>query len=148
MRRHIILIVCSLALTSAPLYADTTIHKWVDSNGVTHFGSEPPKNTKSVEVEPRVYAPSTPAVAADKTTESKAEDKPKEPATEQPKEMLTISPEAIAAQCQNAQQRLQQLEANPRLMTRTADGQMQRVPEEERQKMMDDERARIKDNCQ
>jgi hypothetical protein len=148
MRHHMILLVCSLALVSAPVFADTTIHKWVDSNGVTHFGSEPPKNTKSVEVEPRVYAPSAPAQPAASADKNNAEDKPKEPAAEKPKEMLTISAEAIAAQCQNAQQRLQQLEASPRLMTRAADGQMQRVPEEERQKMMDDERARIKENCQ
>jgi hypothetical protein len=148
MRRHIILIVCSLALTSAPLYADTTIHKWVDSNGVTHFGSEPPKNIKSVEVEPRVYAPSTPAAPTEKASENKAEDKPKDPTAAKPKEMLTISAEQIAAQCKNAQQRLQQLEASPRLMTRTDDGQMQRVPEEERQKMMDEERKRVQENCE
>jgi len=148
MRHFLAAIACSIALTSAPLMADTTIHKWVDANGVTHFGAEPPKNIKSEEVKPRVYTPSTPAPAPEKASETKAADKPKDATTEKPKEMLTISPEQIAAQCKDAQSRLQQLEASPRLMTRAADGQMQRVPEEERQKMMDDERARIKDYCQ
>jgi len=143
MRHFLAAFACSIALASAPLLADTTIHKWVDANGVTHFGAEPPKNVKSEEVKPRVYAPSTPA-----PSETKAEDKPKDATTEKPKEMVTVSPEQIAAQCKDAQSRLQQLEASPRLMTRAADGQMQRVPEEERQKMMDSERARIKEFCE
>ena len=145
--RHIFAtLVCSIALASTPLMAETTIHKWVDANGVTHFGAQPPQNVKSVEVEPRVYAPSAPALA--NTSEAKPEDKPADAAADKPKEMVTISAEQIAAQCKDAQARLQQLEASPRLMTRTADGQMQRVPEEERQKMIDTERARVTEYCQ
>ena len=151
--RHILAsLVCSIALASSPLMADTAIHKWVDSKGVTHYGAEPPKNVKSEEIKPRVAAPS-PAPSA-----AKAEEKPKsaptenakEPAGEKPQqnEMVTISAEQIEAQCKNAQARLQQLEASPRIMTRTPDGQMQRVPEEERQKMMDVERTRIKEYCE
>jgi len=127
--------------------ADTTIHKWVDANGLTHFGAEPPKNVKSEEVKPRVYT-STPAATTSTDSDAKAEDKPKDAAAEKPKEMVTISAEQIAAQCNDAKQRLQQLESSPRLMTRTADGQMQRVPEEERQKMIDTERARVTEYCE
>ena len=145
MRHFLAAFACSIALASAPLLADTTIHKWVDANGVTHFGAEPPKNVKSEEVKPRVYAPSTSASAP---SEAKAEDNPKDATIEKPKEMVTVSPEKIAAQCKDAQSRLQQLEASPRLMTLAADGQMQRVPEEERQKMIDSERARVKEFCE
>jgi hypothetical protein len=147
--RHIIAaLACSIALASAPLMADTTIHKWVDANGVTHFGAEPPKNVKAEEVKPRIYSPSTPASTSEKAVETKVEDKPKDATTDKPKEMLTISAEQIAAQCKDAQSRLQQLESSPRLMTRTADGQMQRVPEEERQKMIEAERVRVKEYCE
>lgn len=145
MRHFITALACSIALASAPLLADTTIHKWVDANGVTHFGAEPPKNVKAEEVKPRVYAPSTPAPAP---SETQADDKPKDATTDKPKEMVTISAEQIAAQCKDAQSRLQQLESSPRLMTRTADGQMQRVPEEERQKMIEAERVRVKEYCE
>jgi len=148
MRHFLAVIACSIALASAPLMADTSIHKWVDANGVTHFGAEPPKNIKSEEIKPRVYTPSTPAPAPEKTSDTKAEDKPKDAATDKPKEMLTVSPEQIAAQCKDAQGRLQQLEASPRLMTRAADGAMQRVPEEERQKMIEAERVRVKEYCE
>lgn len=148
MRHFLAAFACSIALASAPLMADTTIHKWVDANGVTHFGAEPPKNVKAEEVKPRVYAPSTPAPTPEKAAAPKTEDKPKDATAEKPKEMLTTSPEQIAAQCKDAQSRLQQLESSPRLMTRAEDGQMQRVPEEERQKMMESERARIKEYCE
>ncbi len=150
MRYILASLVCTVAMTASPLMAEPTIHKWVDSNGVTHFDAQPPANVKSEEVQPRVYGPATPVQAAQKPaeTEAKVEDKPKETEAAKPQEVLTISAEQIAAQCKNAQQRLQQLEASPRLMTRTPDGQMQRIPEEERQKMMEEERARIKDYCQ
>ena len=138
-------LVLSIGLLSTPLMADTTIHKWVDANGVTHFGAQPPANVKSEEVQPRVYAP---AQNAPKPADTPKAEKPKDPPADKPKEMVTISAEQLAAQCKNAQDRLQQLESSPRLMTRTADGQMQRVPEEERQQMMETERARIKDYCQ
>ena len=147
--RHIFAtLVCSIALASTPLMAETTIHKWVDANGVTHFGAQPPQNVKSIEVEPRVYAPATSAPAQSTTSEVKPEAKPADAAADKPKEMLTISAEEIAKQCKDAQARLQQLEASPRLMTRTADGQMQRVPEEERQKMIETERTNVADYCQ
>jgi len=148
MRHFLAALACTIALASAPLLADTTIHKWVDANGVTHFGAEPPRNVKTEEVKPRVYAPSNPAPTAEKTNETKAGDKTKGATTEKPKEILTVSPEQIAAKCKDAQSRLQQLEASPRLMTRAADGAMQRVPEEERQKMMETERASIKEYCE
>lgn len=145
--RHIFAsVLCSFALAATPLMADTTIHKWVDANGVTHFGAQPPANVKSEEVQPRVYGPATTPAEAPKPA---AEAKPEAPAEEEkPKEMVTISAEQIVKQCNDAKQRLQQLESSPRLMTRAADGQMQRVPEEERQKMMDTERARIKEFCE
>ncbi len=148
MRHFLAAFACSIALASAPLMADTSIHKWVDANGVTHFGAEPPKNVKAEEVKPRVYSPSATTPTPEKAAEPKSEDKPKDATAEKPKEMLTISPEQIAAQCKDAQSRLQQLESSPRLMTRAADGAMQRVPEEERQKMIADERARAQEYCQ
>ncbi len=148
MRRILAPLVCSVALACSPLMADTNIYKWVDANGVTHFGAQPPANVKTEEVQPRVYAPAAPTQSAEKPSNAKSEPSAKEAATNKPKEMLTISAEQIAAQCNDAQKRLQQLESNPRLMTRTADGQMQRVPEEERQKMMETERARVKEYCE
>jgi len=148
MRHFLATLACSIALASAPLIADTAIHKWVDGNGVTHFGAEPPKNVKAEEIKPRVYSPSAPAPTPEKAAEPKTEAKPKDATAEKPKEMLTTSPEQIAAQCKDAQSRLQQLESSPRLMTRAADGAMQRVPEEERQKMMESERTRIKEYCE
>jgi len=148
MRHFIAALACSIALASAPLMADTTILKWVDANGVTHFGAEPPKNVKAEEVKPRVYAPNAPEPAQEKASMTSTDGKPKDTPAEKPKEMLTISAEQIAAQCKDAQSRLQQLESSPRLMTRAADGAMQRVPEEERQTMIADERARVQEYCE
>lgn len=56
--------------------------------------------------------------------------------------------EKMAEQCQNARQRLQQLEASPRILIKGADGEMQRASEEERQRMIEEERKRIQLYCE
>ncbi|MGB9578476.1 MAG: hypothetical protein ACPL3S_04325, partial [Halothiobacillaceae bacterium] len=71
-------------------------------------------------------------------------------ATEQtpPREVMTMPAEQMAEQCQKARQRLQQLESSPRILYRGADGEMIRAPEEERQRMIDEERKRIELYCE
>ncbi len=147
--RHLLAALFTCTLFAAPVMAESNIYKWVDANGVTHFGAQPPQNVKAEEVKPRVApanaAPSTAPQAAEAAKDEKPKDADK--TKDSNKQMVTISAEQIAEQCKNAQARLQQLESSPRLMTRGADGQMARVPEEERQKMISEERARVQDYC-
>ncbi|HET19113.1 MAG TPA: DUF4124 domain-containing protein [Chromatiales bacterium] len=141
--RHAISLALLLAALSAPSQA--AIYKWVDEKGVTHFTEQPPASGQGEKVQPRVYAPATPAApSAGKDTEAA------EPKVEQaaPKSVLTVPPEQMAEQCQQARQRLLQLESSPRILYRGEDGEMTRATEEERQRMMDEERKRIELYCE
>jgi hypothetical protein len=44
-------------LLLAPTGPRAQVYKWVDANGVTHYGSQPPPNNKSKEVQLREAAP-------------------------------------------------------------------------------------------
>ncbi|MGB9670441.1 MAG: DUF4124 domain-containing protein [Halothiobacillaceae bacterium] len=132
-----------LAMLSTPCQA--AIYKWVDEKGVTHYTEQPPASGKGQAIQPRLTTPATPAVPpAGQPVEKPAT------ATEQtpPREVMTMPAEQMAEQCQKARQRLQQLESSPRILYRGADGEMIRAPEEERQRMIDEERKRIELYCE
>ena len=146
--RHTALL-AALFLIAAPAIGQSTIHKWVDERGVTHYSEQPPASGQSKEIQPRVTRPATPEAAAPQTEEKAEQASPADANKAKPKdkEMFTMPADKMAEQCQQARQRLQQLESSPRIMTRGADGQMQRAPEEERQKMMEEERKRVELYC-
>lgn len=138
-----------LAMLSTPCQA--AIYKWVDEKGVTHYTEQPPPDGKGQEIEPRLPQASkqTTHPPASKPEGSKgANDQPTDQVNGKPKEVLTVSPDQLAEQCQKARQRLQQLESSPRILYRGADGEMIRAPEEERQRMIDEERKRIELYCE
>lgn len=49
-----LMLVCALVL---PLVAGAQVYKWVDANGVTHYGERPPANNKSKELQLREASP-------------------------------------------------------------------------------------------
>ena len=140
--RHAISLALLLAALSPPSQA--AIYKWVDEKGVTHFTEQPPASGQGEKVQPRVYAPATPVAPPPKKDAGTAEPKA-EQAT--PKAVMALPPERMAEQCEQARQRLLQLESSPRILYRGEDGEMTRAPEEERQRMMDEERKRIELYC-
>ncbi|MEW6445317.1 MAG: DUF4124 domain-containing protein [Pseudomonadota bacterium] len=146
----------TLALTALlialPMTAQATIYKWVDSKGVTHYTETPPPAGQAQELQPRTTAPKplpAPAAPSAEPAAKAASDKPgAEAGKDKSKEIMTPTAEQMEKQCQDARQRLQQIENSPRMITRGEDGQMRRMPEEERQGMMDEERRRIELYCQ
>lgn len=139
------LLLCLLAL---PCHA--AIYKWVDEKGVTHYSEQPPASGKGQEIQPRVTPASPPSPTPSKPASNKLkEDRPAEAReSSTPREVLTMPAEKMLEQCQNARQRLQQLESSPRILVKGADGEMQRASEEERQRMIEDERKRIQLYCE
>lgn len=62
----LILVACSAAASAA-----TTVYKWVDENGVTHYSDQPHENAAKVEVrEPTTYSAKAGPTAAVRATES------------------------------------------------------------------------------
>jgi len=65
-----LLIALGVILTAACVstYAQQTVYKWVDENGVVHFSEEPPKVPPDVKVEVVTMDPSPPSVPRVSTT--------------------------------------------------------------------------------
>ena len=69
-----------LTIVCASVYAQQTVYKWVDEEGVVHFGEEPPKESPKVEVEVITTDPAPPYVPPAQTTIKSAS--PSEPVVE------------------------------------------------------------------
>ncbi|WP_237068710.1 DUF4124 domain-containing protein [Microbulbifer guangxiensis] len=148
----------SLALTA---HADG-IYKWVDEDGVVHFGSQPPQAEKQVEV---VRKPKTERyrqweaeqVATQVAAKGEAEDPEKVDSATQdaaPKQQdseiqqLTKAEMAVRAQrCRLAQSNLQELHSHSRVREIGADGKQRVLPEEERQARIAKAKQIISENC-
>ncbi|MFV8784191.1 DUF4124 domain-containing protein [Microbulbifer sp. SA54] len=142
---------------SAATQADG-IYKWVDENGVVHFGSQPPKE-KQVEV---VKAPKSARYKqwqqAQEALAAKDQPAPESPEQKAPaqaaKSKAQQEPEenkaelaARAHRCNSAQQRLQELHSHARVREVDASGNYRVLPEEERQQRIRQAKQIMQDNC-
>ncbi|CAH0243242.1 hypothetical protein SRABI70_02776 [Pseudomonas sp. Bi70] len=148
MRRMILTSSLLLAL-SASAHAGQ-IYKWVDAQGVTHFGEQPPQGQQSTTVNPSAAPP--PAT----TTESKPTPPPTFDSIADPEQAAADAKvkKEVAAQeaerkkyCETQRNNLAQLENNPRVRVEEG-GEMRRLGEDERQKRIADSKQAIKENCQ
>lgn len=161
MRNFIAPLVLGLGLV-ASAQADG-IYKWVDEDGVVHFGSQPPKK-EQVEV---VKAPKSDrlkqwqqeqnalvaqrklATAADNSVENTAEAQPQAEEEQQPTQTDTSAAEmaARAQRCRSAQARLQELQSRPRVREVDANGNYRVLAEEERQQRIQQTKDVLQNNC-
>jgi opacity protein-like surface antigen len=148
MRRMIVVSSLLLSLSTSVMAAQ--VYKWVDAQGVTHFGAQPPQGQQATSINVSVPQPkqaqatpqTTPAAAA---TESNVD---ADQATIDKKVKAEVAAnEAERKQyCQDARVNLSQLENNPRLRIEV-DGVVTRIDEDERQKRISDLRKSISENC-
>ena len=132
------------------------IYKWVDENGVVHFGSQPPQE-KQVEV---VKAPKSErykkwqkeqnALVAERKIETASngtENTEPKPAPAANKQADTTKAEmaARAQRCDSAQRRLQELQNHPRVREVDASGNYRVLGEEERQQRIQQTRSLLSD---
>ncbi|AOS96904.1 hypothetical protein AUP74_01456 [Microbulbifer aggregans] len=138
------------------------IYRWVDENGVVHFGSQPPQSEKQVEVvrkpkseryrqwESEQMATQA-SVEGEAETAEKAADKPAEAApNNQDAEVkqLTKAEMAVRAQrCRLARTNLESLTSHNRVREIGTDGKQRVLPEEERQARIARARSIIAENC-
>lgn len=80
-----------LTVACASAYAQQTVYKWVDENGVVHFSEKPPKETPDTDVEvvttdpPPPHAPrAAPKVNALPPATARVESRPAQPETRMP----------------------------------------------------------------
>ncbi|RRU94250.1 DUF4124 domain-containing protein [Stutzerimonas xanthomarina] len=120
------------------------VYKWVDAQGVTHFGAQPPQG-QQVETVNTVTAPAksttTPAPVVEDETEvdqQSIDRKVKRQVAEQEAERKRY--------CETMRTNLAQLQNNPRVRVEEK-GETRRITEEERQARIAETRDKIAENC-
>jgi hypothetical protein len=131
-----------LLLGMSPLCMAGQIYKWVDAQGVTHFGAQPPQGQAATSV----VTPSVPAgkpstlPRSDAIGDQQAIDKTvKKQVAEQQAQLKVF--------CEQARTNLAQLQNNPRLREEI-DGEMRRLTDETRQERITEAQKQIEQNCQ
>ncbi|MDQ0125246.1 hypothetical protein J2W17_004202 [Pseudomonas lini] len=131
-----------LLLGTSPLCMAGQIYKWVDAQGVTHFGAQPPQGQDATSV----VTPSVPAgkpstlPRSDAIGDQQAIDKTvKKQVAEQQAQLKVF--------CEQARTNLAQLQNNPRLREEI-DGEMRRLTDETRQERITEAQKQIEQNCQ
>ncbi|MBU1332855.1 MAG: DUF4124 domain-containing protein [Gammaproteobacteria bacterium] len=146
MRRTILVSSLLLAL-SAPVMA-SQVYKWVDAQGVTHFGAQPPQGQQATQINtstPPPRAVETPPTPAAPTFDSIA-DPEQEAINEQVRKDVAAQEAERRKYCEAQRSNLAQLENNPRLRLEV-EGEVTRLSEDERQARITETRKAITDNC-
>ncbi|MBF8159528.1 DUF4124 domain-containing protein [Ectopseudomonas hydrolytica] len=143
--RHMILTGSLMLALSATAMA-SQVYKWVDENGVTHFGAQPPQGQQATTINtaapPPRPTPSEPAPSVEELLD------PEQAAIDKKVKQDVAKQEAERKKyCETARTNLAQLENNPRVRIE-AEGGLRRIGEDERQERIAELKKSIADTCQ
>ena len=107
-----------LTLACASVYAQQTVFRWVDEDGVVHFSDAPPDESEAVESEtlttekpPPYVAPAQPVVQSPAASETEGEKQSAPPEIETPPlvrkaDIATLSVADLDRRCEDAREKL------------------------------------------
>ncbi|MDA0426550.1 DUF4124 domain-containing protein [Stutzerimonas frequens] len=120
------------------------VYKWVDAQGVTHFGAQPPQG-QQVETVNTVVAPGKSVTAPAPASQEKSE--PDQQSIDRKVKQQVAEQEAERKRyCETMRTNLAQLQNNPRVRVEE-NGEARRITEEERQARITETRDKIAENC-
>ena len=120
------------------------VYKWVDAQGVTHFGAQPPQG-QQVESVNTVTAPAKPAATPAPVAEDETEDD-QQSIDRKVKRQVAEQEAERKRYCETMRTNLAQLQNNPRVRVEEK-GETRRITEEERQAKIAETRSKIDENC-
>jgi len=120
------------------------VYKWVDAQGVTHFGAQPPQG-QQVESVNTVTAPAKPAATPAPVAEDETEDD-QQSIDRKVKRQVAEQEAERKRYCETMRTNLAQLQNNPRVRVEEK-GETRRITEEERQAKIAETRGKIAENC-
>jgi len=158
MRPVIFAVVLTLACSALPVVANAQqIYRWVDEQGITHFGAQPPDGAKASGVNskvPRLGGGAADAGGgADRPARSARNDRaPMDPEQRSLEAQVRVEVEKEEAErakfCKDTRMNLAQLRNNPHLNYSDEEGKIHKLDEEERQKRITEAEQAIEDVCQ
>ncbi|VVN39323.1 hypothetical protein PS862_05392 [Pseudomonas fluorescens] len=131
-----------LLIGMSPLCMAGQIYKWVDTQGVTHFGAQPPQGQEATSV----IIPSAPADKPSALPRSNAIGD-QQAIDKTVKKQVAEQQAQLEAFCEQARTNLAQLQNNPRLREEI-DGEMRRLTDQTRQERITEAQKQIEQNCQ
>ena len=132
-----------IVLMSTPVMA-AQVYKWVDAQGVTHFGAQPPEGQQATSVNTTI-APAPAAIPA--KLPQVGVDEEQQAIDEKVKKEVAAKEAERKQYCEKTRTNLAQLENNPRLREEV-NGEVRRLDENERQKRIAEAKKAIAENCQ
>lgn len=120
------------------------VYKWVDAQGVTHFGAQPPQG-QQVETVNTVTAPAKSAAIPQPPAQEEA-DADQSSIDRKVKQQVAAQEAERKRYCESMRTNLAQLQNNPRVRVED-NGETRRLTEEERQSRINETRDKIAENC-
>lgn len=138
----------SLLLLFSSIALAAPIYKWVDAQGVTHFGSEPPSGQTVESVNTNTFQPQLPEkTAAQLAAEAEqASSKTQAQVDREVRKQVAAEAAALKKYCASVRHNLAQLENNPRILAEV-DGKPTRLSEEDRQARISEMKQAILERC-
>ncbi|MCP1652006.1 DUF4124 domain-containing protein [Pseudomonas nitroreducens] len=141
----------SLLLALAPTVMAAQVYKWVDAQGTTHFGAQPPEGTNAATVNTNTAPPKAssnfPPPAATKPTLPPSEDEKQKAVDDKVKQEVAQQEAQRVKQCEQLRVDLAQMKNNPRIRIDDGSGELRRLTEEERQARIAKSEKDIRENC-
>lgn len=144
MRRMILTASLALALSSTAMAGQ--VYKWVDAQGVTHFGEQPPQGQQATTVNTATPPPPSSEAKPAPTFQDIADPEQAAADAKVKKEMAEQEAQRVKY-CEAQRNNLAQLENNPRVRIEDEGGEMRRLGEDERQQRIADSKQAIAKNC-
>jgi hypothetical protein len=130
-----------LALSSGAMASQ--VYKWVDAQGVTHFGAQPPQGQSA---EALNTATPPPKPIATEPIDSEANGSKQRNIDQQVKKQVAEQEAERQRYCTTLRTNLAQLQNNPRVRVEE-EGEMRRLNEEERQTRIGETKQKIAEIC-
>jgi hypothetical protein len=149
---HRMILAGSLLLALSTSAVASQVYKWVDAQGITHFGAQPPEGQQATSVNTSVPKPrpSLPRLDSEQPEPAPVKSTPvgdQKAIDEKVKADVATQEAERRKYCETVRTNLAQLQNNPRLRAEV-DGEVRRLREEERQSRIKDAEKAISENCE
>lgn len=134
---------------AAPVFADE-VYKWVDEEGITHYGERAPADKDYSMVKTYGEVPSGAEEAKQRLEQQRAEKKMADEKGLDYAEQKKIADQQAkvrAENCKGAKNNLKTIQENARVRILGDDGEFRYLSEEERQQQIDTAKEMITENC-
>lgn len=149
----LVLLIVTFALSAADALAEDEIYRWVDENGVVHFGDRPPANAEAdqVSIQTSKISNDAPSTAQDPYAPSSSEPSVAQQLRDERAEKRAEAAEKkkiVAEACAQRRTIVSQLEPSTRVMVQMEDGTVARMDDDVRLETLNEAKAYISANCE